>query len=333
MVSPGRVGPLYGRNRPRLHYRERLVRALIVTNMYPTPARPALGSFVRDQVRALERLADIELELFTFAPGALRGYVGAGRALRERFDGRTFDIVHAHFGLTGWPAMAVDARAHVLTLHGTDLHHPRSRAITLAAARRQQLVAAVSPELAAHVPRWAVRRPVAVLPCGVDQKRFRPLPRADARTALGLDPEAPCLLFPADPGRPEKRFDLAQSLAGDVKLLVLDGVDPERVPLLVNAANAVIAPSDREGFGLAVLEALSCDVPVLTTPHGIAPEVLGGLAGTYCGPFELQAWRAALAPHLAAADPRVAGRNRAEPYSADRMAARVLDAWRSLLGP
>jgi glycosyltransferase involved in cell wall biosynthesis len=309
------------------------VRALIVTNMYPTATRPALGSFVRDQVRALERIPEIELELFAFAPGSLRGYAGAARALRRRFAGRTFDIVHAHFGLTGWPALAVDARAHVLTLHGTDVHHPRSRAITLAAARRQQLVAAVSAELAALVPRWAVRQPVAVLPCGVDQERFRPVPRADARAALGLDPDAPCLLFPADPGRPEKRFDLARTLAGDVKLLVLDGVDPERVPLLVNAANAVIAPSDREGFGLAVLEALSCDVPVLATPHGIAPEVLDGVAGTYCGAFEPAAWSAALAPHLATADPRVAGRDRAEPYSADRMAARVLDAWRSLLAP
>jgi hypothetical protein len=29
------------------------VRALVVTNMYPTPERPPLGSFVRDQVEAL----------------------------------------------------------------------------------------------------------------------------------------------------------------------------------------------------------------------------------------------------------------------------------------
>ena len=307
------------------------MRALIVTNMYPTPERPALGSFVRDQVRALERLDDVELEVFAFAPGSLGGYASAARELRRRFKRRTLDIVHAHFGLSGWPALAVPARAHVVTLHGTDLSHPRSRPITLAGARWQTLVAAVSDELAGTVPRWAVRRPVAVLPCGVDLARFRPLPRAQARAALGLDLDAPCLLFPSNPNRPEKRYDLARELAGDVTLLALEDVAPERVPLLVNAVNAVLVPSDREGFGLAVLEALGCDVPVIATPHGIAPEALAGIDGTYCGPFELGVWRAALQPFLDAPDPRIAGRDRADGYSADRMAERVRDAWRSLL--
>lgn len=305
--------------------------ALIVSNMWPSRERPALGSFVRDQVRALERIGDLELELFTFAPGSLGAYAGAARSLRDRFGGRRFDVVHAHFGLTAWPALAVAADAHVVTLHGTDVHHPRSRAITLAAARRQQLVAAVSAELAAAVPRWASRRPIAVLPCGVDTKRFRPLARTEARTALGLDPDRPHLLFAADPARPEKRHDLARMLASDVRLLTLGGIDPERVPLWVNAANAVIVPSDREGFGLAVLESLACDVPVLATPHGIAPEALEGIEGALCAPFSLERWRAALAPHLAASDPRIAGRARAEAYSADRMAGRVVEAWRALL--
>jgi glycosyltransferase involved in cell wall biosynthesis len=103
------------------------------------------------------------------------------------------------------------------------------------------------------------------------------------------------------------------------------------VPLWVNAASAVLVPSDREGFGLATLEALACDVPVLATPVGVAPDVLPGIPGTYCGPFELETWRSALAPLLAAPDPRVAGRSRAELFSADRMANRVLSAWRSLL--
>jgi hypothetical protein len=35
-------------------------------------------------------------------------------------------------------------------------------------------------------------------------------------------------------------------------------------------------------------------------------------------------------PFFGAPDPRVEGRARAEEYSADRMAERVLDAWRSL---
>jgi teichuronic acid biosynthesis glycosyltransferase TuaC len=93
----------------------------------------------------------------------------------------------------------------------------------------------------------------------------------------------------------------------------------------------VLVPSQREGFGLAVLEALACDVPVLATPVGIHPEALAGVPGTLCAPFDLERWSAALAPHLAHEDPRVPGRARAELYSSDRMAARVFAAWQALV--
>jgi glycosyltransferase involved in cell wall biosynthesis len=308
------------------------MRALVVSNMYPSESSPARGSYVRDQVQALERIADVDVQLFTFSADRHAGaYARAAAQLRRRFGGQRFDVVHAHFGLTAWPALAARGEKHAVTLHGTDLAHPRSRAITLAALRAYELVATVSEPLAREVPGWASRNEVAVLPCGVDTRRFVPLPRADARAELGLDSDRPLLLFPANPDRPEKRYDLARALAGDVELMVLRGVEPERVPLWVNAANAVLVPSDREGFGLAVLEALACDVPVLGTPVGMAPEVLGGVTGAYCGPFELDAWREVLAPHLAAADPRIVGRSRAELYSADRMAGRLVAAWRELL--
>ncbi len=252
----------------------RLMRALIVTNMYPSAEHPALGSFVRDQVQALQRIPGVELELFAFAPGAgsPAAYVRAGMQLRRRYRGRRFDVVHAHYGLTAWPAFAARASFHAVTLHGTDLAHPRSRAITLAALRRLDLVATVSAPLAGELARWAIRRPPAVLPCGVDMQRFRPIARADARAALGLDADRPCLLFPADPRRPEKRYDRARAVAGDTRLLTLVEIEPREVPLWVNAANAVLVPSEREGFGLGVLEALACDVPVLATPAGIAPD-------------------------------------------------------------
>ena len=100
-------------------------------------------------------------------------------------------------------------------------------------------------------------------------------------------------------------------------LLTLGDVHPDEVPLWVNAANAVLVPSEREGFGLAVLEALACDVPVLATPVGIAPLALDGIAGAHCGPFDAAAWRAALARASRRQPiPRVAGRARAELLSA-----------------
>src|ERR1700733_8948681 len=308
------------------------MRALIVTNMYPSAERPELGSFVRDQVQALRRTGAAEVELFAFERGGPSAYVNGARELRRRHGHERYDIVHAHFGLTTWPAPAARPTKRLVTLHGTDLAHARSRPITLAGLRLVDLVGAVSEQLAEAIPSWAAppgRR--AGLPAGVDTGRFKPLPRAAARAELGLDPDGAYVLFAADPARPEKRFDRAQQVAGAARLLTLGGVDPERVPLFVNAANAVLVPSEREGFGLATLEALACDVPVLATPVGIAPEALAGIQGTLCAPFDAASWARVLASHVEAADPRITGRATAQRFSTDAMAARVLDAWRQLL--
>jgi glycosyltransferase involved in cell wall biosynthesis len=305
------------------------MRVLIVTNMWPSASAPALGSFVRDQVDALRELDGVEIEVFAFSPG---GYARAARELRRRHRrGERFDLVHAHFGLTAWPAFAVRKTPHVVTLHGTDLRHPRSKRITRAALPFVDLVAAVSAELAREVPGAGRRRRVAVLPCGVDLDRFTSIARAEAREQLGLPPDEPCVLFPADPARPSKRFDRAREVAGGARLLTLGRVHPFEVPLYVNAASAVLVPSDHEGFGLGVLEALACDVPVLATPTGVHPAALDAVPGTLCAPYDRDAWRAALQPHLQAADPRISGRERAELWSARRMARRVLDAWSEVL--
>jgi glycosyltransferase involved in cell wall biosynthesis len=251
--------------------------------------------------------------------------------LRRRYGRERVDVVHAHFGLTAWPSLALRARVRALTVHGSDLSHPRTRRLTAKVIPRMDLLAAASTELAQRLPRDSER--ARVLPCGVDLERFHPIPRAQAREQLKLDPDEPFVLFLASPTRAEKHYDQALALArdADVEVRALDGVDPELVALWVNASNAVVVPSAREGFGLAVLEALACDVPVLATPVGIHPQALRDVAGTLCAPFELAVWRDALAPHLRDPDPRIAGRTHAEPFSATRMAERVLAAWRATL--
>lgn len=307
------------------------MRALVLTNMYPSERDPVRGSFVRDQVDALRRLPGLELELFTFDSLGPSAYLQAAASARRRYRGTSFDVVHAHFGLNLWPALAVAGAAHGVTLHGTDLAHPRSRAISLAGLPFMDLIAPVSEPLEQLIPRpWARRSRVEVLPCGVDTGRFRPIGRREARRALGLHEAGPYLLFGANPARPEKRHDRAVAAAAETPLLTLGAVDPSQVPLWVNAANAVLVTSERESFGLSVLEALACDVPVLATPVGIAPEALATVEGAYCAPFDAGAWRARVAPLLSDPDPRVPGRAIAERYSADRMAARVLEAWRAL---
>jgi glycosyltransferase involved in cell wall biosynthesis len=283
---------------------------------------------VRDQVKALRRQPGVEVELLHFAPGA-RGYARATRALRALGGGHRFDVVHAHFGLTAWPVLLAGLGAPiVVTLHGNDLFHPRSNRITRAALPFIALPAAVSRAFSANIPGAGETRRVAVLPVGIDLERFRRISREEARRRLGLDPEGPYLLFPHDPARSLKRADRAREVAGEHRLLIMGRVPPAEVPYWINAANAVLVPSQDEGFGLSVIEALACGVPAFGTPVGIHPVALAGIEGALCAPYDRDAWRAALEPHLHAPDPRVDGRARAELFSADRMAARVVEAWR-----
>jgi glycosyltransferase involved in cell wall biosynthesis len=309
------------------------MRVLVVTNLWPTPESPARGGFVRDQVEALRGIDGLDVELFTFGLGA-REYVQAAGRLRSRYGGEHFDAIHAHYGLCGWTALALRRAPHIVTFHGTDLAHRRVGPLSRALARIVDLPAPVSASLARAAGLDAGRGRIAVLPCGVNLDRFHRIDRREARTALGLDPDEPHILFPADPSRPEKRFDRARALAeaAGVRLLAYEQRPPEQIPLMINAANAVIAPSEREGFGLAPLEALACDVPVLATDVGVAPLVLEGIAGTLCARYEATRWGAALRPHLAEADPRVEGRARAGLFDRNRLAERVFRAYQDVAG-
>ncbi|MHB1537281.1 MAG: glycosyltransferase [Solirubrobacteraceae bacterium] len=311
--------------------RSAAMRVLVVSNMQPDAAHPERGSFVRDQVRALTSLREIEVELFEFPPGA-RALPAAFAQLRARRA--RADVVHAHFSLSALPAFAASGTVRGLTLHGTDVHHRRTRQITRLLLPRIDVLVAVSSALASELPGARARRRAHVIPVGVSLDRFAPMPRAQARAQLGLPAEGVQLLFPADPARPEKRHDRALQLASALgtPLLSLGGVPPERVPLYVNAASAVLVTSEREGFGLAALEALACDVPVLATPVGVHPTALAGVERTLCAPFVLERWRAWLEALLQEpGEPRIEGRRRAEELSVARMAEELARVWRAAL--
>src|SRR3954471_12376227 len=190
------------------------MRTLVISDMAPDPGAPGRGVFVRDQVAALRRLPGLEVELDEAAPGAPALAALAVRCARRR----GFDVVHAHYGLTAWPALAVRKARRVLTLHGNDVRHPRTRRLTRAVLGRFDLVATASAALARELGTDHAARRQAVLPCGVSLDRFRPIPRAEARAALDLPGDEPFLLFPADPARAVKRHDLALAAAGETRL-------------------------------------------------------------------------------------------------------------------
>lgn len=311
------------------------MKVLVVTNFGPDASAPHRGRWVVDQVEATRKLG-VEVDLLSFPPGKSQ-YVPAVREIRRRLRRDQFDLVHAHFGLAGWCALLAGANPLIVTYHGTDVRHPVTGRLSRALARRATLNAPVSSELLGdHDGRPGITPlpgRTAVLPCGPDLSRFTPLDRDLSRERIGLDPEGRYLLFPASPARPEKRVEMALQLAEASGATLLTGgrIPPEEMPLWMNAADAVVVTSAYEGFGLACLESLACETPVISTPVGVAPLVLDGLANTLCEPFDLGRWSAFLGELFGASDRRAAGRRRAGAFSAERLAERVVITYREVL--
>ncbi len=312
------------------------MRVLVVTNLTPDAAAPQRGRWVQDQIDETRRLG-VDVEVFSFPVG--KGEYGpATRHIRGLLRRERFDLVHAHYGLAGWCARLAGARPLIVTFHGTDVRHPVVGPMSRLLSRRIDLAAGVSRSLFSPEAgrRGLTRYPgaSAVLPCGADLERFQPMPMEPARRELDLDPDGRYLFFPANPERAEKRHDRALAVAEGcgAELLTGGGIDPDLMPLWLNAAGAVIITSDYEGFGLACLEAVACGRPVLSTPVGIAPFVLRGLPGALCAPFDAGAWADA-ASGVLEDDPPASpeGASRVQALSAEAMAARVVESYSDIL--
>jgi len=104
-------------------------------------------------------------------------------------------------------------------------------------------------------------------------------------------------------------------------------VPAAELPLLLGAADALAFPSLHEGFGLPVLEAMACDVPVLAANTSSLPEVVGN-AGLLVDPLDVPGMALALGRLLTdaalRADLVARGRQRVGAYTWERAARETL---------
>ena len=106
----------------------------------------------------------------------------------------------------------------------------------------------------------------------------------------------------------------------------------------VDPATEVTAPGTAASEPATVAEPATTLQPA-TGGAGVAESEVPGrdlpagvdLDGAFCAPWDPVRWREALRGPLSQADPRVDGHDRAQLFSADRMAARVVAAWRDVV--
>lgn len=216
-------------------------------------------------------------------------------------------------------AISTIGGARVCTVHGNQFQAIRERgsrivyasysgAEALALKTAHRLIFVDSVNASAYLRRypWLEGR-YDVIPNAVDTDSFAPADKAEAKRRWGfrgtvllyagrLQPEKRVpeiirafrdlqppgvLLVVAGEGR-EASGVIAEARGLNVRLL--GSIARNKMPDLLNAADALVLYSTREGLPTIALEALACGVPVITTRVGGLPELLiEGKTGVFVG--------------------------------------------------
>ena len=271
------------------------LRVLMVTGVYPTEEFPYSGTFIKTQVDSLIA-AGLEVHVIHPKPGpALFRYASAAiQVFLKTLTGR-FDIVHGHYGQWCLLARMQWTTPVVASFLGSDLLN--------AMGFKEVLIKRMSRWLCQRVDAVTVKTEemkkvvlgdnIIVYPDGIDFELFHPIPRVEARAALGWDQDRYYILFGSDPQRYEKNFPLAQAAieclrtAGvSVELIVANGLPQTTLVQYINASNALILTSLYEGSPNIVKEAMACNVPVVATNVGDVFQVIGHTTGCKVCPHD-----------------------------------------------
>jgi glycosyltransferase involved in cell wall biosynthesis len=127
-------------------------------------------------------------------------------------------------------------------------------------------------------------------------KRLPLLIRAHAQAQARLDRPCPLVLVGGHPGEWEGEHPRETIRRLGAKNVFLAGWRPhEQLPQALNASDLLVLPSVAEAFGLALIEAMACGLPVIAcNAHGPAEIVRDGTSGWLVPPDDEQALAAAL---------------------------------------
>jgi N-acetyl-alpha-D-glucosaminyl L-malate synthase BshA len=196
----------------------------------------------------------------------------------------------------------------VTTLHGTDItlvgSDPSYSEIVAFSIEQSDLVTAVSRSLRTSTyQELGVKRDISVIPNFLDCSIHRRQKVGELRKRfVGTDADARIVIHVSN-FRPVKRIDAVMAVFDRIRrqvparlLLVGDGPElstayrlarefgigplvhslgaQEEVVPLLSIADLFLLPSAQESFGLAALEAMACEVPVVASRVGGLPEVI-----------------------------------------------------------
>ncbi|MFW6003788.1 MAG: glycosyltransferase family 4 protein [Halanaeroarchaeum sp.] len=242
-----------------------------------------------------------------------------------------YDVVHANYGLTAPAALCQLRLPVVVSLWGSDLMGQYGW-LSQWCARFADATIVMSPEMDD-----ALATDSHVIPHGVDLSLFEPMPKRQARETVGWAHDVTHVLFPYSTSRPVKDYPRAERVVGivddrldrPVVLQSLDHVAHETVPTFMNAADAMILTSRREGSPNTVKEAMACNLPIVSTDVGDVRERLDGVHPSHVGTSDADLVDGLL--DVLERDVRSNGRAVVEPLGLESMARRIRTVYESVV--
>jgi alpha-1,6-mannosyltransferase len=196
-------------------------------------------------------------------------------------------------------------------------------------------------------------------PLGIDSSVFRPQRRDPRlREHLGLDPDVHLIVY-AGRFTPEKKIDVlldaVRKLGDDYHLIVVGGGtsssdappsqpnvthipferDQRRLARLLASCDVLVHPGDCETFGLIVLEAMACGLPVVATNGGGVAELVDADTGILAEPNSVDSLAGAIEAIFErdlARMGQAARRKAVERYDWNEILPQVLGRYDALLG-
>ena len=241
-----------------------------------------ISPFVKEQGDSLKEIG-LDIDYFLIKGKGITGYLKNYFNLIRLVKNNTYDIIHAHYGLSGLLATFQSHVPVVITFHGSDVNLNRTNFyLSFLASRLSDANIFVHESLSKKLSLFSDK--AEIIPCGVNLNLFKPIDKLASRDKLGLDHNYNYVLFSSSFNNKIKNAALAKlalSNFENIILLEMKGYSREEVHLLMNAVDILIVTSHSETGPLVVKEALACNCPIISTDVGDVKELANGTKNCY----------------------------------------------------
>lgn len=264
------------------------MKVLHLTNNYPTHRNPIFGIFVKEQIDSLNSYVDTN-EVF-FINGREKGkleYFNAIRKLKAFLRNNNYDLIHCHHALSALVLIltGIKKQKFIVSFQNDPNKELGRYVYSFINKRTNGIIFKNDSELVESNSRFHY------LPNGVNLDFFKPLDKNESKQKLGLEKHKRYVLFVSSNFvRKQKRYDkftkvlnLLRNRYGfeNIEELKMINIDRKLIPLYFNSVDLHLLTSDFEGSPNSVKEALSCNIPVVSTNVGNVSSMINDTEGCF----------------------------------------------------